>query len=143
MKQIVEEYGDKVAWVYRHYPLPFHPNAQKAAEGVECVVKQKGKAAFWTYADQIIAKQDELGGKLTPEAITEVAQAQGVNMTAFEQCLESGEFADKVTEDMNGGSGAGITGTPGTIIITKDGDYELIPGALTFEQVKPMLDKYL
>lgn len=143
MVQIKKEYGDKVAWVYRHYPLPFHPNAQKAAEASECIAQQKGQNGFWDWADKITEKQNELGGKLSPEAITQVAQSTGVNMDSFKKCLDSGEMASRVKAQMDAGSAAGISGTPGTIIVTKNGDYELIPGALPIEQVKPMLDKYL
>lgn len=143
MQQVKKEYGDKVAWVFRYYPLPFHPNAQKAAEAAECIAQQKGQNGFWDYADKIYVKQEALGGKLSPEAITEVAQATGVNMDSFKKCLDSGEMAPRIKAQMDAGSTAGISGTPGTIIITKKGDYELIPGALPFEQVKPMLDKYL
>jgi protein-disulfide isomerase len=142
-QQILQEYGDKVALVYRHYPLPFHPNAQKAAEASECIAKQGGNDAFWKYADAVFAKQEALGGKLTPEAITESAQASGVNMTTFKSCLDSGEMAANVQADQDGGSGAGIGGTPGTVVVTKDGAQELIPGAYPFDQVKPILDKYL
>lgn len=141
--QILEEYGDKVTLVYRHYPLPFHPNAQKAAEGSECVAKQLGNDGFWKYADAVFAKQSELGGKLTPEAISAAATQAGANAATFKTCLDSGEMAAKVKANTDGGAGAGINGTPGTIIVTKDGPQELIPGAYPFEQVKPMIDKYL
>jgi len=44
MKGVVEKYGDKVVFEYRHLPLGFHTYAQKAAEAVECAGAQ-GK--FW------------------------------------------------------------------------------------------------
>ncbi|HYD35236.1 MAG TPA: thioredoxin domain-containing protein [Vitreimonas sp.] len=142
MTQVMEEYGDQVAWVYRHYPLSFHPNAQKAAEASECVAKQQGDEGFWKFVDSIFEENNKAGGQISPAVIESVAQSTGVNMTSFKSCLDSGEMAQKVSDHMTGGSGAGISGTPGTIIFA-DGKAELIPGALPFEQVKPMIDRYL
>lgn len=141
--QILEDYGDKVALVYRNYPLEFHPNAQKAGEAGECVAKLGGDDAYWKYADAIFAKNDELGGKISPEAITEAAQTAGVNMTNFQTCLDSGEMAQVVKDDMAEGAAAGVQGTPGTFIVTKDGAQELIPGAYPLAQVKTIIDKYI
>ncbi len=141
--QILKDYGSKVRLVYRTYPLPFHPNAQKAAEAGECVAKVGGNDAFWKYADAVFAKQNELGGKLSPEAIIQAVTTAGVNADTVKTCMDSGEMAAKVKADMDGGSAAGINGTPGTVIVTKDGPQELIGGALPYDQVKPMLDKYL
>ncbi len=52
-KQVLDEFGDSVALVYRHFPLSFHPNAQQAAEASECVAKEGGNEAFWSYADSL------------------------------------------------------------------------------------------
>lgn len=143
MLQVMEEYGDKIAWVYRHYPLPFHPNAQKSAEASECIAQQGGNEAFWKFADAIFAKNEELGGKLDEAAIKTSAEAAGVNMATYQECLDSGKMADAVNADMTSGSNAGIAGTPGTYIVVDGEPKELIPGALPYEQVKAMIDQYL
>src|SRR3989344_4417833 len=44
VKQIMEKYGDRIKFTYRHFPLPAHANAQKAAEASECAA-DFGK--FW------------------------------------------------------------------------------------------------
>jgi protein-disulfide isomerase len=138
-QQIIKEYGDKIRFVYRHYPLSFHPNAQKAAEASECVAKQKGQDGFWAFTDAIFEENNKAGGRLSPEIIAKVAEGTGVNMTTYKSCLDSGEMAEKVKQQMAGGSLAGISGTPGTIILSGD-TADLIPGAVPFEQVKGMLD---
>lgn len=52
MEQILAEYKDKVKFTYRHFPLSFHVNAQKAAEAFECA-KEQGKT--WEMYDELFA----------------------------------------------------------------------------------------
>ncbi len=142
-KQILEEYGDDVALIFRHYPLSFHPNAQAAAETAECVASKNGNDAFWKYTDEIFSQNKKLGGKISPEAIDLAITASGANVDAVKDCVDSGEMKELVTAQQNGGAAAGVSGTPGTILVTKDGKKELISGALPFAQVKQVIDKYL
>ena len=53
-KQIMDAYGSDVVWVYRHFPLSFHPDAMPFAIGSECVRKLRGNDAFWKYADVVM-----------------------------------------------------------------------------------------
>ncbi len=43
VEQILANYGDEVRFTFRHFPLSFHQQAQKAAESFECA-KEQGKA---------------------------------------------------------------------------------------------------
>ena len=141
MEKVMEEYGDRVAWVYRHYPLSFHPQAQISAEASECVAKLGGNDAFWTFTDSLYkAAAIDGGDALTKDKLLAAASNVGVNI---QSCLDNEEMADAVTDDFIGGRDAGVSGTPGTILVTKDGDGEVISGALPYSQVKTILDKYL
>lgn len=143
MKQVMSEFGDKVAWVYRHFPLGFHANAQKLSEMSECVAKLGGSEKFWQFSDMLYEKiATDTSIAQLDNALGIVSQI-GLNQIAVKSCVDNGEMAQKVTDQMNAGSNAGISGTPGTIVISKDGKYELIPGALPFEQVKAIIEKYL
>jgi protein-disulfide isomerase len=46
VQQMLQEYGDKIKFTYRHFPLSFHPQAQKAAEAFECAKKQGADKAW-------------------------------------------------------------------------------------------------
>jgi protein-disulfide isomerase len=43
VEQALTDYAGKVRFTFRHFPLSFHTNAQKAAEAFECA-KEQGKA---------------------------------------------------------------------------------------------------
>lgn len=143
MEKIMEKYGDQVAWVFRHYPLSFHPNAQSAAEAAECIASQDGNDAFWKFTDEIFVQNEQLGGKLSPEAIDSAIVASGANTDAVGDCLKNGDMTEVVTAQQSGGAAAGVSGTPGTILMTADGEYELLSGALPLVQIEQAIEKYL
>lgn len=59
MKQITDTYdAGKVAWVYRHFPIPqLHPQAPRYAQAAECIADLGGSDAFWSFSDSVFANQ--------------------------------------------------------------------------------------
>ncbi len=139
MQQVMKDYGNKVAWVFRNYPLSFHPKAEKSAEAAECVNELGGNDKYWAFTDAVYEKMPAL----ELNQLVDVAASVGIDRTKFTTCLDSGKYKDKIAKDEAGGTAAGIQGTPGTIIIGKNGKKTMIPGALPYEQVKPMIDQIL
>lgn len=135
MQQVIDTYPDDVNWVYRHFPLEsIHQNARSAAIGSECAAEQ-GK--FWEFADAAFENYRTLAD-LTP-----VAQQAGLNMNAFNTCLNSGKYDDVVTADATEAQRAGGRGTPYSILVTEDGTMVPINGAQPFESVNATLQQYL
>jgi protein-disulfide isomerase len=133
MKQIKEAYPNDVRVIFRHYPLSFHPEAQKAAEASECAADQ-GK--FWEMYDKIFAAN--LAGDMSVAKWKTVAAELGMDSAKFDKCLDSGEKASRVAEDLNEGSGAGVEGTPATFV-----NGQLVSGALPIESFKQIIDAEL
>lgn len=143
-QQIVDSYKGQVAWVYRHFPLDqIHSKADKEAEAVECAVELFGNDGFWKLTDKIFEVTPSNNG-LDLAALPDLAAQVGLDKNKFKTCLDSGKMAKKVEEDYQSGIKAGITGTPGNILLdTKTGKTQLIPGAVPFDQIKQVIDGLL
>ena len=107
LKRVEQEFKDKVVMVFRHYPLPGHQEAEPAAEASECAAEQ-GK--FWQMHDKLFA--DNLAGRLSQEQYKQDAADLGLEQNKFNQCLDSGQYQDKIKQQKAEGAIAGVTGTP-------------------------------
>ena len=134
VKQVMED-NDDVNWVYRHFPLSFHPAAQPLAEASECVADLGGNDAFWTFTDLVFEE-----GASTAK-IEEYANAAGVDGAKVRNCVDNGTFAQDVKDEMASGSAAGVTGTPGNIIINNEtGETRLVSGAQPAAALQAAID---
>ena len=103
-----------------------------------------GNDAFWKYLDAIYERTASNGTGFALDKLVPLAVEQGLSEAAFKECLDSGRFEKYVAEDMVGGSKAGVTGTPGNILLnTKTGKMSLIPGAVPFETIKSAIDEMM
>lgn len=135
MQQVITEYGNQVAWIYKHFPLDsIHPNARPAAEASECVWEQKGNDGFWQFTDALFENQNSLGASL----YSQLAQEIGVDMNQFQDCVSSRKYQSKVEADYQTGVKAGVRGTPGNFV-------NAIPvsGAVPFTNFQQIIDSEL
>jgi len=113
IKQIKEEYSDKIQFRYYHFPLrAIHPYAQKSAEATECANDQ-GK--MFEYIDAAF----DVSPSLTTKNLNIVAQQIGLDTIKFEACLDSGTKKDEVEKDYQQGLTMGVSGTPTIFINNK------------------------
>jgi protein-disulfide isomerase len=103
---LLQKYGDKVKLVFRDFPIaPLHPEAPRAHVAARCADEQ-GK--FWAYHDKLFAGP----ARSTSEQLKAYAQDVGLDMIAFEGCLDSQKQEAAVQRDIEMGSSLGVTGTP-------------------------------
>jgi protein-disulfide isomerase len=131
VKQVVAKYGDKVSVAFRHFPLPFHAEAHKAAQAAECA-REKGK--FWEYHDALFDHQQALGAA----DLVRHAKDIGLEGKPFEECLNSARHAARVDADIADGKAAGMSGTPGFYV-----NGIVLQGALPLEEFSRIIDKEL
>ncbi len=96
----------KVKMVYRDFPLEtIHPYAEKAAEAAQCAGEQ-GK--FWEMHDMLFKNHTALG----LDNLKKYAMDLDLSPTLFDNCLDTGKFAEEVRKDMLDGQNVGVQGTP-------------------------------
>ncbi len=131
--QIKKEYIDtgKVKFVYKHFPIPTHSNAQKAAEASECAADIGGQDAFWQMHDKMFQNNN----LLSASNLKRFAAETGLNMTDFNLCLDSGIMRARVARDNEEGRKLGVTGTPAFFV-----NGQKIEGAQPFSVFKSAID---
>ncbi len=100
------DYGDQIRYVYKDFPLSsLHPDAFSAALSAQCAREQN---KFWEYQDLLFTGTLGLGR----QAYDAYAQQLGLDMTAFDQCLDEERYADQVQADYDLGVKLGVSSTP-------------------------------
>src|SRR3989344_3020620 len=133
--------NDKVAWVYRHYPIPqLHPKAFREAEATECAGELGGNDAFWKYTDRLFEITPSNNGLLDSE-LSKIAQYAGLDVAVFDSCLESGKYKEKVQKDIEDGSKAGVNGTPSSFILVNGKVVDTIRGPEPYEAIMQKLSQ--
>jgi protein-disulfide isomerase len=131
IEQVLKAYGDRIHFVYRHFPLANHPNARPAAEASECAAEQ-GK--FWQYHDRLFANPARLG----PADLKQHAADLGLDGAKFNDCVDTRKYKGQVEADSQAGEQAGVNGTPAFFI-----NGRLLSGAQPFEAFKRIIDDEL
>jgi len=113
-KQVISENEGKVRWVFKHFPLPFHKNAIRAAEAAEAASAQ-GK--FWEMHDQLFENQSEWSELSDPvDVFVEFADELNLDKDRFVQDIKSGKFRAKIEKDQKEGESLGINATPTFVV---------------------------
>jgi protein-disulfide isomerase len=143
--ELLKEYGDRVTFVYKDYPLvEIHPWATHAAVNANCLAAQNVDA-YWDFADYIHANQREVGSEKTPaarfDAIDKVTMLQGqkhnLDTVKLQSCLKA-QDESAVKASMKEADTVGVTATPTMFI-----NGEKIDGAVPASEIRAALDRAL
>jgi protein-disulfide isomerase len=143
LQQIISEYQGQVAWIYRHFPLDsLHPKARKEAEATECAAELGGNEKFWAYIDRLFEITPS-NNRLDLAELPKIAEYVGLDVNKFNECLNSGRYANKVQNHLNDAINAGGRGTPYSLIIAPNGKIFPVEGAYPYEMIKQIIDQAL
>src|SRR5262245_7684755 len=101
----MDAYPKDVRFVFKHFPLPMHPNARPAAEAAE-FARQHGK--FWELHDLLFQNF----GNLTMDTLRNLGKQVGLDEKALEASVTSQANKTKIEKDVEGCRKATVQGTP-------------------------------
>jgi protein-disulfide isomerase len=131
VEQVLKTYGNKIRFVYRHFPLPNHPNARPAAEAAACAEEQ---GRFWQYHKELFGNSS----KLSNDDLKSYAARAGLDQKRFADCFDGGKLKTRVDADIEEAEAAGVSGTPAFFINGRPLD-----GAQPFSAFKQIIDEEL
>jgi len=144
--EILKEYGDRVTFIYKDYPLlEIHPWAMHAAVDANCLAVQNGDA-YWDFADYIHANQHEVSSEKTPgarlEAVDKITLLQGqkhnLDVVKLQSCIKA-QDESAVKASMKEAEGIGVEGATPTMFVNG----EKLEGAQSVSQMRAALDHAL
>jgi protein-disulfide isomerase len=128
LRNISRDYGERVRWVFRNFPLSMHKYSFIAARAAEAAGVQ-GK--FWQMHDMLYDHQDDWKDAPEPRDLFNNYAAQlGLDVERFKADLNRQDLADRIKQDYDRGVSLNVRGTP-TIFVNGE---ELMPGKLPTEQ---------
>lgn len=131
LDQIREEYPEQVRVVFKHFPLPMHPQAMNAHKAAVAAAAQ-GK--FWEMHDRVFAAPQAMD----PASLREHAEAIGLDLARYDAAVASPETEARVRADMQQGSRVGVRGTPTFFV-----NGVQISGAQPFERFQVLIEQAL
>lgn len=146
LPQIQKNYIDpgKLKFVYRDLPIQsIHPNAVPAALAAECADDQ---GMFWQYHDKLFQNQvqwQNLDAINIANILKQYATEFDLEMSDFNECLDSAKHLDEINKDLLDGSSYGVTGTPGFFIGNEKIGFIKLSGAQPYSVFERAIEQQL
>jgi protein-disulfide isomerase len=134
IRQVIKEYSTTVQFVFRHFPLPFHPNAEEAALAAEAAGAQ-GK--FWEMKELLYDTQESWSALSNPDNyFGDLAKELGLDLDKFKNSYRSSELKQKIKADIEAAKAAQVNQTPTFFVNGKK-----VIGAQSLESWKKLIEE--
>ncbi len=143
--ELLKEYGDRVAFIYKDFPLSeIHPWANRAAVDANCLASQSNDA-YWDFADYIHGNQKDVNSEKGRDsqfaALDRIAVTQGekhkVDVPKLQACIKA-QNDESVKASLREGEKVGVSATPTLFINGQELD-----GAVPINELRASLDRAL
>jgi protein-disulfide isomerase len=144
MHQVIDYYGasGKVAWVSRAFPLAsIHSKAPQEHQAAECAAEQGGNTAYFKFIDKVFEVTPSDNG-FDLAQLPVIAGQVGLDVNKFNSCLQSGKYAQKVSDSYAEAIALGAQGTPYTLVMVGT-EAVTLPGSQPYDSMRAAIDAVL
>ncbi len=131
--ELKKTYGKKIRIVFKHYPLPNHPEAKPASEASMCINEQ-GSDKFWKYYDILF----DNAKSWTKDDFKDYAKKVGADVKKFEECFDSKKYSAHIDASIAEGQRLGVNSTPSFFV-----NSQLIKGAQPLAEFREIIDEVI
>lgn len=137
--EVLKEYGDRVTFVYKQFPLTsIHPWAEPASVIGLCVLRQAGNDAYWKYHQAVFKAQKEIPNENPSEKLLAMAKEAGADEAKVKSCYEAGETKPVVAATLAEAEAIGVNSTPTFFV-----NGRRLSGAQSLDAFKALIDPEL
>jgi protein-disulfide isomerase len=131
IKELMKHYPTQIKWVFKNFPLDFHPDSQLAHQAA-LAAGQQGK--FWEMHDVMFADQESI----KRDDLLQKARRLNLDMAKFTADLDSDTVKGQIESDKKSGAALRVDGTPTFYVNGHE-----FSGAISLEQFQSAINKEL
>lgn len=135
--ELIDQYSDRVQFVFKHFPLPTHPNAETAALAASCAHAEN---AFVPYSQLLFERQSEWAQRKDPTTLFKnyAWRIKGLSGQSLARCIEEQRFTDAIQTDLTLAERYNLQAAPALFV----GD-EFVSGAIPQDELETLIKKAL
>ncbi len=138
-QEVLKQYGDKVRFVYKQFPLiQIHPWAEAASLIGLCVNKISGSDAYWKYHSAVFAKAEGIEADGATDKLLAIAKDAGADQAKVKECLDKGDMKAAIAASMAEAESIGVNSTPTFFV-----NGRRLAGAMPLESFKAIIEPEL
>ena len=111
VEELKAEFGDRITFVHRHFPLSMHPNSGQAALAAEAAGQQ---GQYQQMANRLFETQSQWAGSQQSQAplFRSYAEELGLELALYDAAVADQQTEERVLADIADGKALGVRGTP-------------------------------
>lgn len=108
IEDILDEYGDRIKFVFRDFPV-ITPAYDRMAAGIAQCALDQGQDQFWAFHDVLYRRASP---SYSQDALIELGGEAGLDTAALRNCAEANTHLATVLHDLDRAQNQGFRGTP-------------------------------